>query len=79
MELDLPTPVSRPPSLEWCLRAELHTQGAKVVKVVHHHLNKTYWWALVGIISCLIQWKEGGIQVLVGLAQSSQTVGSNIE
>jgi hypothetical protein len=55
------------------------TQGAKVVKVVHHHLNKTYWWALVGIISCLIQGKEGRIQVLAGLAPSSQTVGSNIE
>jgi hypothetical protein len=50
-----------------------------VVKVVHHHLNKTYWWGLVGIISCLIHGKEGGIQVLAGLAPSSQTVGSNIE
>ncbi len=43
------------------------------------NLNKTYWWALVGIISCLIQGKEGGIQVLAGLAPSSQTVGSNKE
>jgi hypothetical protein len=34
---------------------------------------------LVGIISCLIQGKEGGIQVLAGLAPSSQTVGSNKE
>ncbi len=44
--------------------------------MVDHHLNKTYWSALVGIISCLIQSKEGGIQVLAGLTPSSQTVGS---
>ncbi len=79
MELDLQTPVSCPPSLEWRPRTERLTQGAKVVKVVHHHLYKTYWWALVGIISCLIQGKEGGIQVLAGLAPSSQTAGSNKE
>jgi len=62
-----PTPVTRPPSLEWRPRTVWHTKGAKVVKVVHHHLNKTYWWALLGIISCLIQGKVDRIQVLAGL------------
>jgi len=38
-----------------------------------------YEYLLVGIISCLIHGKEGGIQVLAGLAPSSQTVGSNKE
>jgi len=33
----------------------------------------------VGIISCLIQGKVGGIQVLAGLAPSSQTVAFIIE
>ena len=33
----------------------------------------------MGIISCLIQGKEGGIQVLAGLAPSSQTVAFIIE
>jgi hypothetical protein len=47
--------------------------------VVHHHLNETYWWALVCFIACLIQGKEGGIQVLAGLAPFSKTVGSNKE
>ncbi len=63
--------------------------ATKVVKVVHHHLNKTHWWALVGIgghwwalvgiFSGLIQGKEARIQVLAGLAPSSQTVGYNKE
>ena len=33
----------------------------------------------MGIISCLIQGKVGGIQVLAGLAPSSQTVAFIIE
>ncbi len=37
------------------------------------------WQLLVGIISCLIQGKQGGIQVLAGLAPSSQTVAFIIE
>jgi hypothetical protein len=36
------------------------------------------WLALVGIHYSLIQGKVGGIQVLAGLAPSSQTVGCNI-
>ncbi len=42
MELDLPTPVSRPPSLEWHLLTVQHTHRAKEVKVVDHHLNISY-------------------------------------
>ncbi len=48
---------------------------AKVVKVVIGHAN---WMALEGKNCSLIQGKEGRIQVLAGLAASSQTVGSNI-
>jgi hypothetical protein len=46
MELALPTPVSRPPCLEWSPRTAQRTQGAKVAKVADHHLKeKTEWWA----------------------------------
>jgi hypothetical protein len=72
MELDLPTPVSRPPTLGWCPRTAWHAQMNKVVKVAVHHL-RGYAMQCSGTI----QGKEGGIQVLAGLAQSSQTVGSN--
>jgi hypothetical protein len=37
------------------------------------------WLALVGKHCSMIQGKVGGIQVLVGLAPSSQTVASNKE
>jgi hypothetical protein len=37
------------------------------------------WQVLVGIISCLIQGKEGRIQVLAGLAPSCQMVAFIIE
>ncbi len=77
MELDLPTLLSRLLSLEWHPRTTRHTHRAKVVKVVDHHLNISYWLALVGKNCNLIQGKEGGIEVLAGLATSSQTVGSN--
>jgi hypothetical protein len=72
MELDLPTPVSRPPSLGWRPRTSRRAQINKVVKVVVHHLRGYATWC-VGAI----QGKECGIQVLAGLAPSSQTVGSN--
>ncbi len=51
-----------------------------VPNVVIHSavIMKLVWWALVGIISCLIQGIEGGIQVLAGLAPSSQTVACTI-
>jgi hypothetical protein len=42
-------------------------------------LNMHDWLALVGKNCSLIQGKVGGIQVLAGLALSSQTVGSNKE
>jgi hypothetical protein len=47
------------------------------VKVVIYHLGHLgrHWRA---IFECLIQGKEGGIQVLAGLAPFSQTVGSNM-
>ncbi len=47
-----------------------------VLNVVIHSavIMKLVWWPLVGIISCLIQGKEDGIQVLAGLDPSSQTV-----
>jgi hypothetical protein len=48
----------------------------KVAKVANYHLN---WLALVGKHCSLIQGKVGRIQVLAGLAPSSQTVGSNKE
>ena len=45
----------------------------------NHHLKSNYWLVLVGKHWSLIQGKEGRIQVLAGLAPSSQTVGSNKE
>ncbi len=45
----------------------------------NHHLKSNYWLVLAGKHWSLIQGKEGGIQVLAGLAPSSQTVGSNKE
>jgi hypothetical protein len=43
------------------------------------HRHPTHQQVLVGIISCLIRGKEGGTQVLAGLAPSSQTVPFIIE
>jgi len=62
-----------------CLLKEWRTQGAKVVKGTVYHLGEK------AISSCgyaawcagAIQGKDGRIQVLAGLAPSSQTVGSN--
>jgi hypothetical protein len=76
MELDLPTPVSRPLSLEWHPRTAWRTQGAKVAI---HHLEEIQTPIGGHTVHCAgaIQGKEGGIQVLAGLAPCSQTVGSN--
>jgi len=56
-----------------------HSQGAKVAKVAVHHLKeKARTIGGLGAQSAgTIQGKEGGMQVLAGLAPSSQTVGSN--
>jgi len=85
MELDLPTPVSHPPSLgsehkgmppRWCKHhlGHLVRQWYTSLKILKrwprwclHHLG--------GIPLCLIQGKEGGIQVLADLAPTSQRVG----
>jgi hypothetical protein len=68
MKLDLPTPVSHPPSLEWCLSTAWHT----------HHLRGKVPLSGGYAAWCVgtIQGNESGIQVLAGLAPSSQTVGS---
>ncbi len=82
MELALPTPVSRPPSLKWHPHTARHTQGAKVAKVAKvavHHLKEKARPSGGHATRCAgnIQGKEGRIQVLAGLAPSSQTVESN--
>ena len=48
MELDLLTPGAQSPAREWRPHTAGHTQGAKVVKVVHHHLKLSYRVAKVG-------------------------------
>jgi hypothetical protein len=70
MELDQPTPVSCPPSLDWCQRTVQHTR--KVPSALNQLSLQVYASRLTGTI----QGKEGSIQVLAGLAPSSQTVGS---
>jgi hypothetical protein len=81
MELALPTPVSHPPSLEWHLRTTWHTQGAKEVKVAVYNLGEKAISSGGYAAWCMgaIQGKEGGIQVLAGLAPSSQIVRSKKE
>jgi hypothetical protein len=71
MELALLTPVSHPPSLEW-----RHAPGGipwdpKLGGKAIPHGGYAAW--CVGAI----QGKEGRIQVLAGLAPSSQTIGAN--
>ncbi len=75
MELDLPTPVSHPPSVE---SGSSFWPPKLLLRWWFNHLSYLggYWWA---DIWCLIQGKEGGTQVLTGLAPSSQTVASNKE
>ncbi len=79
MERDLPTPVPHPPSLEWCPHTTRRTQGAKEVKVAIYHLGEKALFSGGCAVQCVgtIWGKEGGIQVLAGLAPSSQTIGSN--
>jgi hypothetical protein len=72
MELALPTPVFRPPSLEW-RRALCGVQPISIA-------FSPRWWAAPWspwLPGYAIQGKEGVIHVLGGLAPSSQTVGSN--
>jgi len=84
MELDLPTPVSRPPSLG--SSGEIDHQGGASTTLppprVFTHLNHGGQGGACTTLEVnhwsLIQGKEGGIQVLAGLAPSSQTVGSNM-
>jgi len=63
MELDWPTPISCPPSLEWHQCTAWHTPGSKAVEGGKAPLSGGYA-------------TEGRIQVLAGLAPTSQTVGS---
>ena len=80
MELDLPTPVSRPPSL--VSSGEIDHQGGASTTLpqprVFTHLNHGGQGGACTTLEVnhwsLIQGKEGGIQVLAGLAPSSQTV-----
>ncbi len=75
--LDLPMPVSRPPTLEWTPRTAWHT---------HHSKVPSPWMVLRGKAPLsggytawcagTIQGKESRIQLLAGVAPSSQTVGS---
>jgi hypothetical protein len=53
------------------LSSTAHFIDSARCQLIDRHIH---WQVLAGIISCLIQGKVGGIQVLAGLAQSSQTV-----
>jgi hypothetical protein len=69
MELALPTPVSHPPSLEWCLHTARHTDHSKVLPHPPKYLLLGYTIQCTGTI----QGKEGGIQVLAGLAKQTDS------
>ncbi len=71
MELDLPTHVSCRPSLEWNPAPGDVLWEPKLGGKAIPSGGYTVQWAGA------IQGKEGSIQVLEGLAPSSQTVGSN--
>ncbi len=65
-----------PPSFPWIRHKIIPTNACQGGQ--GGDLGHAYWMALEGKNCSLIQGKEGRMQVLAGLAPSSQAVGSNI-
>ncbi len=73
MELDQPTPVSSPPSIEWHPCTALHTHNSKVFSP-----SAAFTPQYAAQCTGAIQGKEGRIQLLAAQAPSRQAVASNI-
>ncbi len=68
MELALPTTVSQPPSLEWCLCTSRRTQGAKVAKAAVHQLKEKARPSVGHAARCVGKLEKGIITLTVFLA-----------
>jgi len=72
----MPTPVSRPPSLEWHMHTTQRTHHSKVPSSLNAIEGVSLSDGYAVWCTGAIQGKDGRIQVFAGLAPSSQIVGS---